>query len=129
MTSLSSMTANPSFASKPFKKKSALSTMKKTAMLAGGAYLAYKVGKAITPDFDMYGYNRNYYYGYNYGPYYGYGGYSYSPYYSSPHVFRGGQYNRYAYKTSSCYTCSSIDGSSEKCEYMDSKYSWDELDE
>ena len=36
------MTANPSFASKPFKKKSALSTMKKTAMLAGGAYLAYK---------------------------------------------------------------------------------------
>ena len=42
MASLSSMTANPSFASKPFKKKSALSTMKKTAMLAGGAYLAYK---------------------------------------------------------------------------------------
>ena len=39
---LSSMTANPSFASKPFKKKSALSTMKKTAMLAGGAYLTYK---------------------------------------------------------------------------------------
>ena len=42
MASLSSMIANPSFASKPFKKKSALSTMKKTAMLAGGAYLAYK---------------------------------------------------------------------------------------
>jgi len=129
MASLSSMTANPSFASKPFKKKSALSTMKKTAMLAGGAYLAYKVGKAITPDFDMYSYNRHYYYGYNYGPYYGYDGYSYSPYYSSPHVFRGGQYNRYAYKASSCYTCSSIDGSSDKCEYMDSKYGWDQLDD
>ena len=42
MAPLSSMTANPSFASKPFKKKSELSTMKKTAMLAGGAYLAYK---------------------------------------------------------------------------------------
>ena len=54
-----------------------------------------KVGKAITPDFDMYSYNRHYYYGYNYGPYYGYDGYSYSPYYSQPHVFRGGQYNRY----------------------------------
>ena len=53
-----------------------------------------KVGKAITPDFNMYSYNRHYYYGYNYGPYYGYDGYSYSPYYSSPHVFRGGQYNR-----------------------------------
>ena len=53
-----------------------------------------KVGKAITPDFDMYSYNRHYYYGYNYGPYYGYDGYSYSPYYSPPHVFRGGQYNR-----------------------------------
>ena len=36
---------------------------------------------------------------------------------------------RYAYKASSCYTCSSIDGSSDKCEYMDSKYSWDQLDE
>ena len=57
-----------------------------------------KVGKAITPDFDMYSYNRNYYYGYNYGPYYGYDGYSYSPYYSSPHVFRGGQYNRFISK-------------------------------
>ena len=42
MAPLSSMTANPSFASKPFKKKSALSTMKKTAMPAGGAYLTYK---------------------------------------------------------------------------------------
>ena len=36
---------------------------------------------------------------------------------------------RYAYKASSCYTCSSIDGSNDKCEYMDSKYSWDQLDE
>ena len=35
---------------------------------------------------------------------------------------------RYAYRTQSCYECSSVDGSNPMCEYMDDKYAFSDLD-
>ena len=35
---------------------------------------------------------------------------------------------RYAYKTQSCYTCSSVNENDPKCDYMDDQYDWDQLD-
>ena len=63
-------------------------------MLAGGAYVGYKLGKAVG-SFGNYGYGSPFYgpsmYGYHYGPYYG----GYSPYHSSPYMFSGQNYNRF----------------------------------
>lgn len=126
------MTANPKYGSlkSGYKSKSSLSSAKNIALLAGGSYIGYKLGKAVG-GFGMGGgwggYGMGSYYGYNYGPYYGYGG-GYSPYYSQPNYFYGSSYNRFAYKTQACYSCSSIDGSDSKCENMDDDYTWDELD-
>lgn len=100
-----------------------MSKAKNVAMLAGGAYIGYKLGKAVgSLGGGFGGYNMM---GYNYGPYYGHG---YQPYYAQPYMFRGQNYNRYAYRTQACYECSSVDGSDPMCEFMDDKYQFSMLD-
>ena len=61
-------------------------------MLAGGAYVGYKLGKAVGSFGSMGwgGYPSSYYYGYQYGPYY----HGYTPYYAGPSRFYGASYNR-----------------------------------
>lgn len=108
------------------KKKSMFSKVKTPLMVAGGAYLGYKLGKGIgqlsmlsnpmalmTPTYG----------GYGYGPYYNYGGYHHSYHYESPHMYREYAYNKYPdMKTDSCYECSSIGGSNPVCDNMDDSY-------
>ena len=70
-----------------------LKGLKNTAMLAGGAYIGYKLGKAVGSfgHGGWGGYPSSYYYGYAYGPYY----HGYSPYYAGPSRFYGAGYNRF----------------------------------
>lgn len=99
-------------------------------MLAGGAYVGYKLGKAVGSFGSMgmggmgYGYGNPYMMPYHYGPYYS----GYSPYHSSPFMFSGQNYNRYAYRTQACYECSSVDGDDGPCEQMDDQYSMNQLE-
>jgi len=122
--SYSSMTPNTNYNSykSGWKSKSTMSKAKNVALLAGGAYVGYKLGKAVGSLGNWGHYNMM---GYQYGPYYGH---SYSPYYASPYMFSGSHYNRYAYRTSACYECSSVAGSNPFCESMDDKYSFSQLD-
>lgn len=88
------MSANPSYSANKsgWKSKSNMSKAKNVAMLAGGAYIGYKLGKAVgSLGGGFGGYNMM---GYNYGPYYGHG---YQPYYAQPYMFRGQNYNRFSY--------------------------------
>ena len=83
--SYSSMSANPKYSSSKsgWQSKSKMSTAKNTALLAGGAYVGYRLGQSSY----MGSYMMMPYF---YGPYY----MGYSPYYASPFMFHGPHYNR-----------------------------------
>jgi len=114
------------------KKKSMFSKVKTPLMVAGGAYLGYKLGKGIgqlSMLSSPYGMMQPMYGGYGYGPYYNYGGYHHQYHYESPHMYREYAYNKFPdMKTDSCYECSSIGGSNPICDDMDDKYGSDASD-
>jgi len=119
---------NPNYAGlqQAAKKKSMFSKVKTPLMVAGGAYLGYKLGKGIgqlSMLSSPYGMMQPMYGGYGYGPYYNYGGYHHQYHYESPHMYRSYAYNKYPdVKTDSCYECSSIGDSNPICNDMDDKY-------